>query len=132
LYPISIRSNAVVALGGLVYSFGGNSGASPITNTYVYNPANNVWTAIASLPDARQAASAVSDGTYIYIVNGFGPGGALSNTLYRYDPASNSYTTLATAPNISGNQAAAYLGGKIYRVGGQGSGGAYLSSVNVY
>ena len=97
-YPLTIRSEALVVQGGLLYSFGGNTGSGGTANAYVYNPAVNLWTAIAPLPAIRDGASAVSDGTYIYILNGFGPGGSTTDSLYRYDPATNSYTTLASRP----------------------------------
>ena len=116
-YPVGIRDNAVVALGGLVYSFGGHLFSGATANAYSYNPATNVWTAIAPLPATRYAAGAVSDGTYIYILNGFGPS-TTTNTLFKYNPATNSYTTLSPAPSASAAQGAAYLAGKIYRVGG--------------
>ena len=95
-YPTAISSQATTALNGLLYSFGG------ITNTdtnvaYRYDPATNAWTPLASLPAARSGASAVSDGTYIYILGGSARGNH-TNTVYRYDPVANSYTTLAAMP----------------------------------
>jgi N-acetylneuraminic acid mutarotase len=80
-YPITIRNSAVAAQGGLIYSFGGNNGSAGVANAYVYNPISNLWTAIASLPAVRDGASAVSDGTYLYILNGFGPGGSTTDSL---------------------------------------------------
>ena len=118
----------------MLYSFGGNSGPSPsLTNAYKYNPGTDSWTPIASLPEGRAAASAVSDGTYIYILNGFAPGGQIRNTLLRYDPASDTYLTLAPAPLVSASQAAALLNGKIYRVAGCSPNcTALTTSVDVY
>ncbi len=70
------------------------------------------------MPEAREAPSAVSDGTFIYILGGWDGAGNLTNSLYRYDPLSNSYTTLAPYTTATSGQAAAYLNGKIYRIGG--------------
>jgi hypothetical protein len=60
---------------------------------------------------------AVTDGTSIYIVGGYGPGGVTS-TLWRYDPATNGYTVLPAYTTPTGWHGAAYLAGKIYRIAG--------------
>src|SRR5206468_9040677 len=99
---------------------------------YRYNPGTNQWTAIATLPEALESASAVSDGTYIYVMGGMTGGNALS-TLRRYDPVANTYTTLATMPVGAWSMAAAYLNGKIYRIGGCVVAGCNgTTSVDVY
>ena len=128
-YPAPVSNDAVATLNGALYSFGG------ITNTdtnvaYRYDPPPNTWTALASLPAARSAASAVTDGTYIYIVGG-SIAGNLTNTLYRYDPVANSYTTLANLPLSTSAQAVVYLNGKIYRIGGCGNVGCSFGTAQV-
>ncbi|PZR95780.1 MAG: hypothetical protein DLM69_11470 [Candidatus Chloroheliales bacterium] len=127
-YPINIDSHAIAAQGGNLYSFGGYSGSSVVSNTYKYD--GNIWTALAPLPGVRFAASAVSDGANLYILNG-GIIGARTAVLYRYNVAANTYTLLANPLEATELQTAAYLNGKIYRIGGYGAGGA-LSSVEVY
>ncbi len=117
-YPINIMDQATAVLSGQLYSFGGVSNGVATPNAYRYNPASNDWTAIAALPDAREAPSAVSDGTYIYVLGGWNSAGGLTNSLYRYDPLSNTYTTLAPYITATSGQAAAYWNGKIYRIGG--------------
>ena len=64
---------------------------------YRYDPAANQWTMLAPLPAVRNGASAVSNGTYLYILGG-SFGSTHTQTLYRYDPATNSYTLLAPIP----------------------------------
>jgi N-acetylneuraminic acid mutarotase len=135
-YPVEILDHAVAAQGGIIYSFSGVSSATVVPNSYKYNPATNSWVTIAPLPSARQLASAVSDGTYIYILGGSDGylGGNLTSTLFRYDPATNTYTSLASYDTPTTGQAAAYLDGKIYRIGGCSTvncSGA-ISSVEVY
>ncbi|MDQ2806871.1 MAG: S-layer homology domain-containing protein [Chloroflexota bacterium] len=114
-YPIPIRDEALVAQGGLLYSFGGSSTAGGVTNAYRYDPSSDGWTPLAPLPESLLALSAVSDGTYIYLLNG----GMFSNRLYRYTPSTNSYMALAAAPTGTVAQVAAYLNGMIYRIAGQ-------------
>ena len=141
-YPIPIEGNAVVSLGGYIYSFGG-SGDRYIATTAAYKFDGNNWSAIASLPVSRTFASAVADGTYIYIINGasqFIYNGSETNTLYRYDPVANTYTQLASDLYSTSNQATVYLGGKIYRIGGisrinipiRGNVDIAISSVDAY
>ena len=117
-YPIPIADQTSAVLGGLLYSFGGVSNSVVIANAYKYDPAANTWTAIAALPIALESASAVSDGTYLYIVGGANTAGTVQNTLYRYDPVANTYTTMAAAPTATFAQTAAYLSGKIYKISG--------------
>ncbi len=74
----------------------------------------------------RRGASAVSDGTFIYLLNGYDGNHAMP-TLWRYDPATNRYTTLAAPPQGTVQQAAVYLNGRIYRIGGHET-----ASVDVY
>ncbi len=54
----------------------------------------------------------------IYIVAGFGPGFAATNTLYEYDPATDTYTTKASLPSSEGNITAIGYNGKLYALGG--------------
>ncbi len=126
-YPIPIQDEAVVAQGGFLYSFGGQSTAGSVTNAYRYDPAADTWSPLAALPEPLAGLSAVSNGTVIYLLNG----GTFSPRLYRYDPATNGYTALAAAPTGTYGQAAAYVGGRIYRVGGQTAAGA-INSVEAY
>ena len=118
-YPMPIFGNAVASLGGYIYSFGGVGSNYRITdNAYKFD--GNTWTAIASMPVSRTFASAVTDGRYIYIINGqenIGLG-TNTNTLYRYDPQTNTYTQLASSYHTTFQQAAVYANGHIYRVGG--------------
>jgi uncharacterized delta-60 repeat protein len=132
-YPIPVLDQAVTEHGGFIYSFSGYSNNSYTANAYKYDPATNVWTSIASLPFPREKASAVSDGTYIYVLGGWDTAGTPTNTVYRYNPATNSYSTMASFNTPTSAQAAAYLNGKIYRIGGcAGNCGAGTATVEVY
>jgi hypothetical protein len=104
-------------MGGYIFSFGGRTATTVLTDSYRYDPMANTWTAIAPLPAPRYEAPAVSDGTYVYIVGGTAASGS-GNTLWRYDPVANTYMTMTTPLRITQWQAAAYTNGKIYRVGG--------------
>ncbi|HUS15921.1 MAG TPA: S-layer homology domain-containing protein, partial [Chloroflexia bacterium] len=128
-YPIPAMGAATVVHNGVLYSFGGWANEAIVADSYRYD--SGMWTPLAPLPEARWLASAVSDGTYIYIVNGTNLLSRSQSTLYRYDPQTDSYTTVATSPTATNAQAAVYLDGKIYRIGGYLSAGG-TNSVDVY
>ena len=117
-YPIPIMDQATAVLNGQLYSFGGDSNSVVIPNAYRYDPASNTWTAIAALPEAREAPRAASDGRFVYILGGWNGSAVDTNTLYRYDPVGNTYTTLAPYTIPTTAHGAVYLNGKIYRIGG--------------
>ena len=118
-YPIPVAGAAVANYQGIIYSFGGYANDAGVANSYNYRPANNVWTALPPLPEARFFASAVSDGTYLYILNGADVTAVQSQaSLYRYTPADGTYTTLAVPPAATDSQAIVLLNGKIYRIAG--------------
>ena len=122
-YPIATFGNAVVSVGGNVYSFGGIVNNVAITNAYKYNPITNSWSPIASLPAPRGWFSATSDGTDIYLLGGVDQNFNTTATLWRYDPVSNTYNTSLppyTIPTYF--HASAYLNGKIYRIAGRAIG----------
>src|SRR5438552_15834299 len=114
-YPISIPGAAGAAQGANIYTFGGLSAGTPTTAAYKYTPATDTWTAIAPLPAARYWFTAVSDGTYLYLLGGVNQNGIPTATLWRYDPTTNTYNTSLppyTIPTYC--HASAYLTAKIY------------------
>ncbi len=128
-YPYFAAFNTITSLNGDLYSFGGSDGYQLIPHSYKYD--GTYWAQIADPPATFEFASAVTDGRYIYILNGDGPVGP-TNNLYRYDPTADSYITLTNTPISTTEQAAAYLNGKIYLIGGQTVSSTYTSPVQVY
>src|SRR5437879_13110772 len=120
-YPIAVSGNAVVSVGGAVYSFGGIANNTAIANAYKYTPATNSWIPIASLPAPRGWFSATSDGTYIYLLGGVDQNFSTTATLWRYNPVTNTYNTSLPSYTIPTYfHACAYLNGKVYRIAGRG------------
>ncbi len=128
-YPIPIRDEALVAQGSFLYSFGGESTDGSVRNAYRYDPTTDTWTSLALLPEPLLALSAVSDGTFIYLLNGGPP---YSPRLYRYDPSRNTYTALAGPALGTYAQSAGYLNGVIYRIAGGPAAGGWTNSVEAY
>jgi len=132
--------NAVTALNGRIYLFGGFAASStdkpgwlPIANSWEYDPTNDSWKALAPMPTPRGAALAVALDGKIYVLGGEGmhPGdqpkplwfvGAAHrslNTVEEYDPATNTWTTRSTMPTPRNHVAGGAVNGKIYVVGGR-------------
>ena len=123
-HPRPVVGAAVAASGADLYAFGGaeqdEPGTTALAAAYRYSTENDDWIPIAPLPEARYAASAVSDGRYIYILGGLpGLDFPAASTVWRYDPVANSYLTLAPLQRPTASHAAVYLNGTIYKIGGQ-------------
>lgn len=131
-FPIPIMDEAVVTLGSNIYTFGGISEGKAVPNAYKFD--GTTWTPIAPYPSACgvESASAVTDGTFIYIMNGstFCPL-TYSTDVYRYDPNTDSYTQLASNTVGTWTQTAVYLSGKIYKMGGKNA-SDYQTALEIY
>jgi hypothetical protein len=130
VYPQTILDQATVVQGNTLYTFGGVSTAI-IANAYKFD--GSVWTPIAPLPAALEFPSAVSDGTFIYILGGALVGtGTPQTTVYRYDPVANTYTPMAPFTTGTWNQATVYRSGKIYKFAGTGPATASTNVLEIY
>ncbi|XTZ14245.1 S8 family serine peptidase [Micromonospora echinospora] len=116
-YPSNVMDNAVVTLGGKVYSIGGGNGTASSKKNYVYDPATQAWTAIADLPEARNAMTVGVVGGKIIATGGWGPSGPDAAT-WSYDPGANTWSELADNPAPRSAAGAAVVGGKLLAIGG--------------
>jgi hypothetical protein len=130
--PVPIMDEAAVTLGSNIYMFGGISEGKGVPNAYKFD--GSTWTPIAPYPSACgvESASAVTDGTFIYIINGstFCPL-VYSTNVYRYDPSTDTYTQLSSTSVGTWNQTAVYSNGKIYKMGGENATG-YQTALEIY
>jgi N-acetylneuraminic acid mutarotase len=130
--PIPIMDEAAVTLGNNIYTFGGLSEGFGVSNAYKFD--GTTWTPITPYPweCGVEWPSAVTDGDFIYIMNGtkFCPA-VYSTDLFRYDPKSDIYTQLASNSVGTWNQTAVYLNGKIYKMGGRSAAG-YEATLEIY
>lgn len=132
--PFPAGRVAVAWAGDAAYLFGGTIDGQPDTSDAIlrYDPAGGTFSEMnARLPVPLEGASAVWDGTFLYVIGGVSPGSIPVNTVYRYDPASD---TLAALPGLLqplGYAAAAWNGRLIYIYGGW-HGCCYSSTVYVY
>ncbi len=130
LAPEPVLDQAVTEHNGSLYMFAGVGGGALLSSARKFD--GSTWTTLASMPVGREYPSAVSDGTFIYIMAGADDLGASTNTLYKYDPTGDSYTPLASSSQITWNQGAAYLNGKIYKLGGSTAAGVYTNALEIY
>ena len=119
------------AFNNKLYVFGGyKDDRFRVDRTYeVYNPSNNTWTQLGTLPAAMAEThiTPVDDGKYIYFVGGFKgdlkhggiePPQDGSSLVFRWDVANNAWTQLPSLPHIQGAAGTAIVGRKIHIIGG--------------
>ena len=147
--PIRANHMAAAEYGGKIYVFGGQElmeggrGQIAIVKAWEYDPASDAWKALAPMPSARTAPSAVEFGGKIYVMGGNSvhPGMNLvpitPTTPHRsvatnevYDPATNRWETRQIMPTARNHAAIGAVGGKIYVLGGRVGGASLGTSSN--
>jgi N-acetylneuraminic acid mutarotase len=143
--PVPSHHVAVTELNGKIYVMGGftkpPSGPTawvPIDNAWEYDPANDMWKALAPLPTKRGSPTAAVVNGKVYVI-----GGATTNegskeagihparphqvvgTNEVYDPATNTWGTRRSMPTPRNHVANGVVNGKIYVIGGR-LGGAFI------
>ena len=109
------HGNAAVAAGKL-YTFGGVSNAA-----FVYDPALNTWSPVASMNFQHGGTAAVGViNNKIYVAGGTG-GGMQQRELEVYDPAANTWTNLAPMDVPRNHTGGGVINGKLYVAGGRDS-----------
>ena len=123
---VAYDSSACVHLSE-IHIFGGQSrvGGTLFSHHYKYNPSTDTYTALASMPSARQGHSSISVGNYIYVLGG----GATST--WRYDVGSNTWSTMTNMPRARDSFGVIEYNNKIYVIGGS-VGGIYEPLIDVY
>jgi N-acetylneuraminic acid mutarotase len=145
--PLSSHHVAFVGHNDKIYAFGGfklpESGPAawvPLDNAWEYDPANDVWKALAPMPSKRGAAAAAVVNGKIYVVGGVGlPEGSKETGLHpmraqgvtgrvdEYDPATNAWQTKASMPTPRNHHVVAAVNNKIYAIGGR-IGAAFITA----
>lgn len=137
--PLPTHQAAAAEYHGKIYLFGGavqpaSNGPNqfPTSNAWEYDPAADMWRALAPMPTARFGAVAAEAGGKIYVIGGASvhPGAKLmsigSGTPHRsldvneaYDPATNQWEKQSPMPTARNHAAVGVVGGKIYVIGGR-------------
>lgn len=110
------------ALNGIIYTFGGSRGDTPVDVVEFYNPATNQWRSAGPMPLPLSAQSAVSLGNRIYLFGGVASeGGLLRPDVWRYHPGSDEWNVLPSPmPTPRQGMAATVFDGRIHLIGGGG------------
>lgn len=92
------------------------------TSTPTYCATNSLtWTAVATIPSARDRFGTAVVGNVIYAIGG---GNGNSTKVESYNPSNNTWTTgLASMPTGRNNLGVVQVNGIIYAIGGNGGGG---------
>lgn len=119
-YPTPVEDNGADFINGQEYSVGGiNQTGALLDAGYAYNPAQNTWSPIATMPIARQKPSVVADlNNKLYVTGGWTARGVPIAETDVYDPASNTWRTLTPNPAPTAAAGTGDVNGVLYFVGG--------------
>jgi N-acetylneuraminic acid mutarotase len=127
LAPSAHIEGEAVAVGGMLYCFGGYDQTKPHwaggTEADVYNPATNSWAVLAPEPQAISNAGYATDGRYVYLAGGYicppGVSQVFGTThVWRYDTQTNQWTAFTALPAARGAGSLAIVGSQLHFVGG--------------
>jgi len=106
----ALESPAVASDSTYLYAAGGFVSGGSSSGFYRFDPATNVWSGLAHLPQALHNARAVyaPNVNKVFVFGGYS--GGVLNTTYIYDVASNTWTTGALMPDPLGR----YYPGVVY------------------
>lgn len=116
-HPQYVRESFMVAVGDLLYVYGGNLGDDPRTvyrNLIVYDTTNNTWTSKASgiIRVLDHTMSRVGD--YLYVVGGTNDAGSYYNQNQRYSLLNDTWSYVASIPGARNDHIEMTLNGKFY------------------
>ncbi|WP_299823732.1 kelch repeat-containing protein [uncultured Pontibacter sp.] len=114
--PLPVASSGISVWDDMIYTFGGalNTSGSYSDKLFKFDPATNLWTELASMPEAKETKGAIVDGN-LYVFGGFN--GKQSRRIDKYDIQQNTWSHIGDMPvGVSANSIAV-SGSKIYIVG---------------
>lgn len=117
------RSEGIgVTQGGFVYCLGGRNG-SVLSLVEAYDPVNDIWMMLASMPTARAGLAAAVKGSKIYTFGGNAVGdgpcfGSALNVAEVYDITTDTWHPITPPPTPVTHALAETNGSKIYLIGG--------------
>ena len=119
--PIPLDHTAADVYDGKIYVVGGYLDKKVPTNrVFVYDPLNNEWQEVKSLPSPIGGAlnAEFIDGM-LYVVGGLNASHLPVNTNYAYNPKTNTWTTKPPMPTARHHLQTAVVDGKLYAMGGR-------------
>lgn len=126
--PVVRLEATAVTVGDQLYVFGGYGVSSPnylaTKETDSYNPATNVWTRLADMPEGLTHIGAATDGRYIYAAGGYvsnystGQQTFATADTWRYDTVTNQWTAFVPLPAPRSAGAMVIIGSELHYVEG--------------
>ncbi|XP_074646998.1 kelch-like protein 9 [Tubulanus polymorphus] len=104
-------------LGNLLIAVGGKQKDGSLASTEIYDPADNAWETVSSLPAVRHAHSGVIHNNYVYITGGYSHNNFTSEML-RFDPATNMWDEMEPMHTARGWHVMCQTNNKFYVFGG--------------
>jgi len=144
--PFARSEAASALLNGQLYIIGGNifsptmgthvlTGTKAIDSTLVsvYDPQQQEWQTVASLPEPRVDATAIVRNGKIYLMGGTDRwlSGSVQRDLFIYDPLLDEWHVGPQLPDASGGLRGIAVDNRIYAIGGYGDDGLPLANVNL-
>lgn len=121
--PTAVTEIDAIVLRGKIYVPGGETVGGTVSNVLeAYNPREQQWEVLSSLPEPRSRyALTVWEGR-IYLIGGWN-GQQLVEDVFIYDPEQDSWSRGISLPSGRQYANATTLAGQIYLVGGEGASG---------
>lgn len=119
--PRKLNHVNLIGFGGKLYALGAlNPSFVAIPDSWAWDPATNVWTAIASMPSGTQrgASAIVATADRIFVIGGLRNSSVTD--VSSYDPATDTWTTLPSLPAARDHlMAAVAADGTLFAIGGR-------------
>ncbi len=133
--PTAMHHANAAVVDGKLYVLGYLAGGfAEFGDCYVFDPANNTWSPIATMTASRERGSSVvsvHDGK-IYVAGGFANGVAVP-LFDVYDPVQDSWSPLPPIPRVMDHGAGGIIDGKLYVAGGREGGiNSHRSQLDIY
>jgi hypothetical protein len=115
--PSPVRSAGSSVWNGKIYSFGGMGSSGNSNKLYEFDPVLQTWTALANMPQAKEAKGEIINGK-LYVIGGFNSAfPAYSSSIDCYDIQTNTWTHLMDMPAANSANATSAYQNKIWVVG---------------
>jgi N-acetylneuraminic acid mutarotase len=130
--PEALTLVGAATLDGDLFVVGGTDGVATQAGAYGYDPDNDAWVTLPSLPRGRAEVAVVGDQGALYAIGGQDEGTPL-NAMMRLRPSQDdAWQAMAPMPSTRFGAAAAVVSGRIYVLGGKANGGAVLTNLEIY
>jgi N-acetylneuraminic acid mutarotase len=123
LATVETSESQGLAFNGRLWVFGGfvKPNLAATLTAASYDPATNLWTTLAPMPEKITHAGTAVVGQNIYLAGGFvgdNPNNGSTDHVWRYDTVANTWTAAPSLPALRGAGALVALDGKLHFFGG--------------